>query len=467
MANELIFDTPWSGGGLILADPTVIQLAADPTAAGLILTTGAPLVGQTRHRFGTPPVASLGLSAAPPLSARSSHHFAALSSGLATLAGAAVTSFRRDHHLISPATYSRVLSYDLVSTSGVSTWTHSGRSLEGFIGNGDAEWSVADNAGLYGVGAGLNAAHTASGLSDLTYGWYVNTVGDTATVVENGLLTATAVAWSLGDTLSVARVGTTVTYYLNGVPQKSTAGTSLADMALDSAIFGAGSRIVGAKINGIPVSWGGLLQTTVEAVQVASLLLPTEPPTLAQTQNHLGMPLSGPVTTTGLTPGITHSGHCWLTVGRAALVMITQVQGVASEDNQRRQPPSGSVNTLPGTPQVVSSDHHLFAVPATLLVTSANTLQADVSANHRLLITAGALLGSGSLPLLITTIALNQTPGGTNLVLGSTPLQVIQTGAPRLLADLTLVPQPERHIAQVRAENHGALVAPETHTVSI
>lgn len=152
-------------------------------------------------------------------------------------------------------------------------WNSSAISQVYVASDGGFRWKI--SVGSVGVIAGFAPYNADSQISRVTHGFYYSVSGGMK-IIESGVVKATGLSYTSGQYVEVRRVGTTVTYYINGALVYTSAVASSGNAYLDVQLYAAGDYVYdpalyGYKLltaTGSAVATGGLskqLRTTSNA----------------------------------------------------------------------------------------------------------------------------------------------------------------------------------------------------------
>lgn len=112
-------------------------------------------------------------------------------------------------------------------------WNSGARSIPMLMNSGRAEFKAP--WGITGCVAGLNDADIGPGYVEIEHAWYVSK--GRANVFESGVQAYNHGAYADGDLFAVERIGSTVTYKINGVIVYTSAVRSFGPAVLDASLF--------------------------------------------------------------------------------------------------------------------------------------------------------------------------------------------------------------------------------------
>lgn len=119
------------------------------------------------------------------------------------------------------------------STNGA--WDAGWFSTTSIIGNGYIQWTATSPVNHLSV-IGLSTADVDVLNTSIQFGWYLDNL--TARIVESGVDRGSFGAFVDGvTTFKIERVGTTLTYYKDGIPQRTVAGVTTSPLFVDTAHF--------------------------------------------------------------------------------------------------------------------------------------------------------------------------------------------------------------------------------------
>lgn len=127
-------------------------------------------------------------------------------------------------------------------TAADSTWGNSGfSSTESITGDGFIEWIITET-NKYRI-IGLSTSDPDQDFTSVLYGWFFSDLG-TYDIYESGAARSVTGPYVANvSVFRIERVGTTLTYYLDGVSKRAVAGVTAAPLFVDTAFYTIGGTI--------------------------------------------------------------------------------------------------------------------------------------------------------------------------------------------------------------------------------
>ncbi len=178
--------------------------------------------------------------------------------------------------LTRDASVQALVRWDLSDQAAAATWTITKTSGTGgtYDAGASTVQSIAGDGSVFFVAGspqtdvvfGFNANDASQDYTDIDYGLFLQAGPGSLQVFEQGALRFTG-GYAFGDYLEIRRIGTTVTYYKNGVLQYTSGVASSGALNVDSALASSGSSVQSIWLVDAGVrkglTWKNLVNVTV------------------------------------------------------------------------------------------------------------------------------------------------------------------------------------------------------------